>query len=229
MNRKTIAVFFLLTLVILIGIPESFAYPQYGGSCSTCHAINAAQNGLGNEMGTNNVTVQNHGSIFSTANGDKKVVNVLLAQGNAQTGDITTIKEKTPRQKMDPIRLSLGIIGTALVVISQFYSLRKREVVIQNGSIKSWLKHHTYFGLFGPLLVLLHAGLPFQFRYADLFNAGTLSTYLMIIVVVSGFIGRYLYRLMDEKGKRLFKYWRDIHIPLVGVLFLTIAIHIAGS
>ncbi|MCZ7392578.1 MAG: hypothetical protein ABOK23_00570 [Candidatus Methanoperedens sp.] len=98
---------------------------------------------------------------------------------------------------------------------------------MHTGSIKTWLDLHTYFGLFGLLLVLLHAGLPFQFRYADIFNAGTLSTYLIIIVVVSGFIGRYLYRLMDKKGKRLFKYWRDIHIPLVGVLFLTIAIHIA--
>ncbi|MCZ7392579.1 MAG: hypothetical protein O8C56_04500 [Candidatus Methanoperedens sp.] len=116
MNRKTIAVFSLLTLVILIGIPESFAYPQYGGSCSTCHAINAAQNGLGNEMGNNNVTVQEHGSIISTADGNK---NVDFTQGNAQT-------RHTPRQQMNPMRYTLGIIGTGFVVISKFYSLRKR-------------------------------------------------------------------------------------------------------
>lgn len=153
---------------------------------------------------------------------------------NAQTGDIITRKEKTLWQKMkggSTIGYSLGIIGTALVVISQFYSLRKREVAIQKGSIKTWLKLHTYFGLLGPLLVLLHAGLPFEFKYAALFNAGTagLSTYLMIIVVGSGFIGRYLYKLVDERGKKLFKYWRDIHIPLVGVLFFSIAVHIAKT
>lgn len=153
---------------------------------------------------------------------------------NAQTGDIITKKEKTLWQKMkggSTIGYSLGIIGTALVVISQFYSLRKREMAIQKGSIKTWLKLHAYFGLLGPLLVLLHAGLPFEFKFAELFNAGTagLSTYLMIIVVVSGFIGRYLYRLVDERGKKLFKYWRNVHIPLVGVLFFSIAIHIAKT
>ena len=48
MNRKTIVVLFLLTLVILVGAPESFALPQYltnltaiygDGSCRTCHVI----------------------------------------------------------------------------------------------------------------------------------------------------------------------------------------------
>jgi hypothetical protein len=93
------------------------------------------------------------------------------------------------------------------------------------GSIKTWLNLHTYFGLIGFLLVLLHAGLPFQFRYAD-FNAGTVSIYLMIITVVSGFIGRYLYKLIDERGKKIFKYWRDVHISLIGALFFSIGMHI---
>src|SRR5450756_382810 len=104
MNRKTTAVCFLLTLSILIGIPESFAHPQNGGSCSSCHDINAAQNGLEKEM------------VIST--GDINA-NAGLTQGNAQTRD-------TPRQLMNPMRYSLGVIGTGLVVISQFYSLRKR-------------------------------------------------------------------------------------------------------
>ncbi len=93
------------------------------------------------------------------------------------------------------------------------------------GSIKTWLNLHTYFGLIGLLLVLLHAGLPFQFRYAA-FNAGTVSVYLMMIAVVSGFIGRYLYRLMDDRGKKIFMYWRHVHVPLLGILFCSIAIHI---
>lgn len=90
MNRKTIAVCFLLTLAILIGIPESFAHPQNGGSCSSCHIMDAAHNKNG-----------------------------YISQGNAQTGT-------TPRQMMNPMRYSLGVIGTGFVVISQFYSLRKR-------------------------------------------------------------------------------------------------------
>ncbi len=101
MNRKTIAICFLLTLAILIGIPESFAHPQNGGSCSSCHVMNAAHNGLGKEM------------VISTTDINKN------EQGNAQTGD-------TPRQMMNPMMYTLGVVGTGLVAISQFYSLRKR-------------------------------------------------------------------------------------------------------
>ncbi|MGB8217491.1 MAG: PGF-CTERM sorting domain-containing protein [Candidatus Methanoperedens sp.] len=48
MNRKTIIVLLLLTLVILVGVPESFATPQYQknltavygtGTCNTCHVM----------------------------------------------------------------------------------------------------------------------------------------------------------------------------------------------
>ncbi len=48
MNMKTIIILLSFTFVILTGIPESFAMPQYlgifndvygGGSCSTCHAM----------------------------------------------------------------------------------------------------------------------------------------------------------------------------------------------
>ncbi len=48
MNRKTAVVLLLLTSVILVGIPESFARPQYltnltavygSGSCGTCHVM----------------------------------------------------------------------------------------------------------------------------------------------------------------------------------------------
>jgi|SRR5659263_8031 len=48
MNRKIGIIFLLLTSVILAGVPESFALPQYltslnavygGGSCETCHVM----------------------------------------------------------------------------------------------------------------------------------------------------------------------------------------------
>jgi len=104
MNRKTIVVIFLLLLAILIVVPESFAYPQYGSSCNSCHGANAAQNGAGTKMG------------ISTTKGTN---NVFLTQINVQTGD-------TLMYKMNPLRYTLGVIGTGLVAISQFYSIRKR-------------------------------------------------------------------------------------------------------
>ncbi len=99
MNRKTIAVCFLVTLSILVGTPGSIAYPEYGDSCSSCHVPTA--------IGKNNII-----STDINKNGD-------LTQGNAQTGD-------APKQMMNPMRYTLGVIGTGLVVMSQFYSLRKR-------------------------------------------------------------------------------------------------------
>ncbi len=59
MNRKTIVVLLLLTLVILVGAQESFALPQYltnltavygDGSCRTCHVI-ASGSGMRNSSG----------------------------------------------------------------------------------------------------------------------------------------------------------------------------------
>ncbi len=130
MNMKTVCVSFFLTLAFLTGIEGSFAYPQYGSDCSTCHGNNMGNNNapvpvpaptppplLGNEAGNNNVTLQVHGSILSIAEGNK---NVDIAQGNVPTGDTSGLM-------IDPMRYALGAIGTAFVVISQLYSLRKRR------------------------------------------------------------------------------------------------------
>ncbi len=136
MIKKTIAVFLLLTLAFLIEIGGSFAYPQYGSDCSACHGNSMGNSApipaptpapiptpiptpppLGNGMGNNNVTLQVHGSILSIAGGNK---NVDTPQVNAPTGNASGLM-------MDPMRYALGIVGTALVVMSQFYSLRKRR------------------------------------------------------------------------------------------------------
>jgi hypothetical protein len=47
-------------------------------------AINAVKNGLRDENGISNynVTIQDHGRIISTLNGDKKVVHVVLTREN---------------------------------------------------------------------------------------------------------------------------------------------------
>ena len=59
MNLKVVLLF-LLTLIILVGVPESFARPQYvtnlsevygDGSCGTCH-VSASGGGPRNSYGT---------------------------------------------------------------------------------------------------------------------------------------------------------------------------------
>ena len=60
MNLRPIVVVLLLALVILVGVPESFARPQYltslstvygDGSCGTCH-VRASGGGARNSYGT---------------------------------------------------------------------------------------------------------------------------------------------------------------------------------
>lgn len=87
MNKwKTFALIMISLLVVAIGLRFTFieAHTFPIDEQKKTFAINAAQNGLRDEIEGNdyNVTVQNHGSIISTANGDKKVVRVILTGKN---------------------------------------------------------------------------------------------------------------------------------------------------
>jgi len=73
-------------LVIAIGI--KFVYNEAHtfklSEKQKTFAVNSSMDALKNEMGSNsyNITVQDHGRIISTANGDKKVVRVVFTYGN---------------------------------------------------------------------------------------------------------------------------------------------------
>lgn len=82
----------------------------------------------------------------------------------------------------------LGIIGTILMLMTEIlYSVRKRTRLLNRaGPVRHWLAFHIFTGLVGPFLVLMHTGLTFR-------GLAGISMLLTIIVVGSGFIGRYLY------------------------------------
>lgn len=83
---KALALVMICLLIVSVGLRftylEAHAFPL--NESQRIFAINAAQNGLRDEMGSNNynITVQEHGSIISTANGDKKVVRVVFTREN---------------------------------------------------------------------------------------------------------------------------------------------------
>ncbi|MCZ7402726.1 MAG: hypothetical protein O8C61_10945 [Candidatus Methanoperedens sp.] len=83
---KKFALVMVALLVIVAGIRfiyvETHTFKIEEGQ--KLFAINAARNGLGNEiMGNNyNITVHDRGWIVSTTGGDKKVVQVILTGGN---------------------------------------------------------------------------------------------------------------------------------------------------
>lgn len=92
-----------------------------------------------------------------------------------------------------PFGHALGIIGTLLMVMTEvLYSLRKRTALLSwAGPVRYWLSFHIFTGIVGPFLVLMHTGLAFR-------GLAGLSVFLMLIVVGSGFIGRYLYTALPR-------------------------------
>jgi hypothetical protein len=81
----------------------------------------------------------------------------------------------------------LGVIGFLMMLSTEtMYTLRKRLHRFTLGRMSTWLKIHIFTGIVGPYLVLLHSAGKFHGL------AGLLSL-LTVLMVVSGFIGRYLY------------------------------------
>lgn len=81
----------------------------------------------------------------------------------------------------------LGLIGFLLMLMTEtLYSLRKRSRRARWGKMANWLRFHIFTGVVGPFMVLLHT----SWKFHGIAGAVTL---LMIIVVLSGVIGRYIY------------------------------------
>ncbi len=117
----------------------------------------------------------------------------------------------------------LGIVGTLLMVMTEtLYSIRKRTRLLNRaGAVRNWLSFHIVTGLVGPFLVLMHTGLHFR-------GLAGFTMVMTIVVVVSGFIGRYLYNRRNQM-QRFFALWHIVHIPLGLMLFASVAIHIAAA
>lgn len=81
----------------------------------------------------------------------------------------------------------LGILGFILMLMTEtLYSLRKRSRKAHWGRMATWLDFHIVTGIVGPFLVLLHSSWKFN-------GLAGLVTLLTLVIVLSGFIGRYIY------------------------------------
>lgn len=137
----------------------------------------------------------------------------------------------------------IGVIGFLMMLMTEtLYSLRKRSRLGRWGSMKSWLQFHIFTGLLGPYMVLLHT----SWKFHGLAGATTLLT---IIIVISGFIGRYIYtripRSLDgmeitadhaqayaavlARTRRTLSIWHAVHIPIGMALFVAAFIHIGAA
>ena len=100
----------------------------------------------------------------------------------------------------DPFRL-FGIIAFVLVLVVASYSLRRRFVRVLPGSVQSWLWLHTWVGIIAILIALLHENYLYILNMSlasvrlSMFiegDGGTSALYSLILLVVSGIIGRLL-------------------------------------
>jgi hypothetical protein len=100
----------------------------------------------------------------------------------------------------------LAVTGSALMLVPLVYSIIKRIKALRDRiaprvQMRTLLSWHIYAGVLGPILVLLHTGHKFQS------HLGIALTAMTIIVVLSGFTGRYLLskvaQTIGEKKKML--------------------------
>ena len=83
-----------------------------------------------------------------------------------------------------------GLIGTILMVIAAIYPVFRRIKVFRwLASNTMWFDFHMMAGTVGPMFVILHSALKLDTWVSAAF-------WSMIIVVVSGVLGRYLYTLV---------------------------------
>ncbi|HEU4733673.1 MAG TPA: 4Fe-4S binding protein [Kofleriaceae bacterium] len=87
----------------------------------------------------------------------------------------------------DKLSVYCGLIGTILMIIAAIYPIFRRMKLFRwMASNTMWFDFHQMAGVVGPMFVIMHSAL----RLDTWVSAALWS---MVIVVVSGFLGRYLY------------------------------------
>ena len=90
------------------------------------------------------------------------------------------------------IGLRLGFFGVALFAAIYLYAIRKRwGWLSRQGNTRRWLNYHVLFGITAPLVITFHAA----FKFGGI--AG-IAYWIMMMVVLSGFVGRYIYSLIPH-------------------------------
>ncbi len=139
-----------------------------------------------------------------------------------------------------------GIVGASFILSSFLYSLRKRKI-LNSGSPKGLLQAHEALGWSGALLISVHGGIHFNAIIP------WVALFLMLVVVASGFVGRYLLNaskeeLLSAKKELLnsslseeeiekellfdsllvdkMQKWRKVHMPLTTLFVVFALLHI---
>jgi hypothetical protein len=86
-----------------------------------------------------------------------------------------------------PVGHALGIGGFLMMLVPVIYSIRKKVKRFRDfGRIQTWLEVHIFSGIVGPAMVTFHTSFKFN-------GIVSVAYWSMVAVVLSGFVGRYLY------------------------------------
>lgn len=100
-----------------------------------------------------------------------------------------------------PVGHLLGMAGFAMMLVPVAYSIRKKVKRFRDaGRIQTWLEVHIFSGIVGPVLVTFHTSFKFN-------GIVSVAYWSMVTVVLSGFVGRYLYMQIPRslRGQELTK------------------------
>jgi ferredoxin len=90
------------------------------------------------------------------------------------------------------LAIQCGLVGTGLMIIAAIYPMFRRLRAFRwLASNTMWFDFHLMAGTVGPMFVALHSAL-------KLSSWVSLAFWSMVIVALSGFIGRYLYTQVPE-------------------------------
>ena len=131
----------------------------------------------------------------------KPAVPVRLLSGDAMVyltlGGLTWLTWRVSQRGYfgagDDIGYWLGVAGGVMMLLLFTYPLRKHFRFARNwGRVKWWFWVHMCLGVGGPLLILLHS--TFQVRSLN----SAVALYSMLIVALSGIVGRFIYARINR-------------------------------
>jgi hypothetical protein len=128
----------------------------------------------------------------------------------------------------------MGWAGIGSMLAMPVYSLRRRIRALQAlGSLRAWLDLHVFLGLQGFVLVTYHAA-----GMSPHASVAVIDLALIAIIVVSGAVGRYVYRLVPrartrarrsmalEVAERTLARWPVLHRPLTVLVLALTTLHV---
>lgn len=116
----------------------------------------------------------------------------VAAQPDFLDAPVELILEKVDFNPGDQLSTYCGLVGTGLMIIAAIYPIFRRIKAFRwIASNTMWFDFHLMAGTVGPMFIGLHSVL----RLDSWVSAAFWS---MVIVVVSGFLGRYLYTQVPE-------------------------------